>query len=83
MAKTVDITHAKVFTSTDISLDKLNEIKTQLEKKLEKNVIIETVKDLGLIGGIKIMVDGFVIDTTIKKDLEELKKYLYSKDYVV
>ncbi|MCL2592160.1 MAG: F0F1 ATP synthase subunit delta [Defluviitaleaceae bacterium] len=79
MAETVgSVTHAKVITATIISLDKQNEIKEQLEKVLNKSVILEVLEDKSLIGGLKIIVDGLVIDKTIKNDLEELKKYLYS-----
>lgn len=70
------ITTAYVASAKPLSDNQLNEIKLKLSQNLNKQVIIETSIEPELIGGVRILVDGHVIDGTIKKQINELKKQL-------
>ncbi len=54
----------------------LEEIKHKLADNLGKQIVIKARVDESLIGGLKISVDGHVIDGSIKKSIENLKKFL-------
>ncbi|MCD8090706.1 MAG: ATP synthase F1 subunit delta, partial [Clostridiales bacterium] len=51
-------------------------IKKKLSKNLNKEIVIKEIVDESLIGGLKISVDGHVIDGTIKKQIGDLNKML-------
>lgn len=70
------ITTAYVASAKALSDNQLNEIKEKLSQNLNKQVNIEASVEPELIGGVRIMVDGHVIDGTIKKQINELKKKL-------
>ena len=57
-----------------LSEKKLNEIKEKLSNKLNKQVDVEALVEPELIGGLKITVEGRVIDNTVKSQLENMKK---------
>jgi len=70
------ITTAFVYSAAKLSEEQLSAIKEKLSVNLNKQVNIKTETDSSLIGGVKICVDGHVIDGTIKKQLDELKQNL-------
>lgn len=72
------ITTAYVTSAKPLSESRLNEIKEKLSQNLNKQVNIEAEVKPELIGGVRILVDGRVIDGTIKKKVDELKKQLYN-----
>ncbi len=45
-----------------------------LKDKFNKEVVLETVEDKNLIGGIKVVIKGTVIDGSVKKQIETLKE---------
>ncbi|MCX8022875.1 MAG: ATP synthase F1 subunit delta [Syntrophorhabdaceae bacterium] len=49
-------------------------IEEELTKKFQKDVILNQVEDRGLIGGIKVMIKGTIIDGSVKRQLEILKE---------
>jgi F-type H+-transporting ATPase subunit delta len=53
-------------------------VKTRIEKvlaeKLNKEIVLKTVEDRSLIGGLKIEVKGTIIDGSVKKQLENLRE---------
>ena len=53
-------------------------IRQKLEKKLARTVIIHCQEDPELIGGIRVEVDGRVIDGSIRNKLEEIKEVMNS-----
>lgn len=67
---------ATVFSAIKLSDTQLDNIKLNLSKQLNKEVIIEAKQDPSLIGGLLINVDGKVIDNSIKKSLLDIKKTL-------
>jgi F-type H+-transporting ATPase subunit delta len=54
----------------------MNEIKEKLANKFNKQIEIKAVVDPALIGGVKIRVCGHLIDGTVKKQLDDIKKSL-------
>jgi F-type H+-transporting ATPase subunit delta len=52
-------------------------LKEALSKKLDKQVDIEAKVDPAVIGGISVYVDGFLIDHTLTKRFQDLKKQLH------
>ncbi len=51
-------------------------LKSKLEKKLDKKVIITEKVNESMIGGFKVLVDGKIIDITFDSKFEKLKNYL-------
>lgn len=70
------ITTAYVYSAVKLTDEQLKNINQKLNEKLNKQVIIETYENPELIGGVLINVDGKVIDNSIKKSLEDIKKSL-------
>jgi len=48
-------------------------LKEMLEKKLGKQIDIQVDIDPAVIGGFSVFVDGFLIDRTVKKQLQDMK----------
>lgn len=67
---------ASVVSSVELTPEMVKEIREQLSKQLKKEVILITESDEALIGGIRITVDGKVIDGSVKGQLDRMKKYL-------
>ena len=55
---------------------KIAEIKAVISSKINKSVEIQPIIDESLIAGLRIEVDGFEIDTSIKSRLADMKKQL-------
>lgn len=70
------ITTAYVYSAVKLTENQLKSINEKLNEKLNKQVIIEAYEKPELIGGILINVDGKIIDNSIKKGLEDIKKSL-------
>ena len=70
------IVTAKITSATELSQEQTEKIITNLSKNLNKQVEIEKVVDASLIGGVRIEVDGKVIDGSIKNQLSNMKKQL-------
>jgi F-type H+-transporting ATPase subunit delta len=70
------IVKAYVCSAVPLSEIQLESIKKKLSENLNKQIDIYTEVDPSLIGGLKISVDGKLIDGTVKKRLDEIKKNL-------
>lgn len=51
-----------------------NRIEKELSAKLQKEVVLSAYEDRGLIGGIKVMIKGTIIDGSVKQQLATLKE---------
>ncbi len=51
-------------------------LRTKLEKKIGRRIILRCQEDPGLIGGIRVEVDGRVIDGSIRNKLDEIKEVM-------
>lgn len=49
-------------------------IEDGLKKKLHKDVALQVIEDKALIGGVKVIVQGTIIDGSVKQQLETLKE---------
>ena len=70
------ITTAYIYSAKALNEEQINNIKQSLSKKLNKEIIIKASVKPELIGGLIINIDGKVIDNSIKKSLENIKKSL-------
>ncbi len=66
----------KVFTKLKLSETNLEKLEKALVLRLHKQVKIEEIMDQNLIGGIKIVYQGEVIDLTIKSLINDIKTQL-------
>lgn len=69
---------AKIETSSDISNQELEDIKTQLEKVFNTGIKIEAKNNPELLAGIKINVNNKVIDYSLKSKIKKLNQSLKS-----
>jgi F-type H+-transporting ATPase subunit delta len=69
-------------TTLPLEDDLITEIKTDLERKLCKKVRLFIRLDPNLLGGVQIFVDNFVIDGSVKKYIEDLRKQLKTASVV-
>ena len=67
---------AKLCSATELPQSKLDEIALTLGKKLDKTIEFELLVDPALIAGFRVEVDGYVFDSSIKNQVEQLKKQL-------
>jgi F-type H+-transporting ATPase subunit delta len=51
-----------------------NRIAEVLKDKFNKEVVLETLEDKSLIGGVKVVIKGTIIDGSVKKQIETLKE---------
>ncbi|MEG1929632.1 MAG: ATP synthase F1 subunit delta [Anaerovorax sp.] len=69
-------TLGNIFTVNPIQPKQLHQFEAQVGKLLKKKVKLENKIDPKIIGGVRIFIDGKVIDATIKKRLLDLKDSL-------
>jgi F-type H+-transporting ATPase subunit delta len=67
-----NIVTARILSASPYSDDQAQSLKSMLSKKLEKHVELNMDVDPSLIGGPYIFVDGYYIDWTVKKKLQDL-----------
>ena len=77
--QSVNRTKAIVTSAVELTPELRAEIEQQLSEKLNKEVNLETQIDPTLIGGIRIMVEGKVIDGSIQGRLHMMKNFLMRK----
>lgn len=70
------ITTAYIYSAKALSDEQIDKIKQNLSKNLNKEVIVKADVKPELIGGLLINVDGKIIDNSIKKSLDDIKKSL-------
>ena len=66
----------KVYSKARLTEQKVAEIKSQFESKYNRNVIIETIVDDTIVGGLKYEFAGIVLDNTVNQHLSHIKAYL-------
>lgn len=68
-----------IFTSYDLTSQQVQEIEKAVGTRENKKVVLKVVKDVSLIGGVKVQIGNQIIDASIKNKLETLKKELLRK----
>jgi F-type H+-transporting ATPase subunit delta len=69
----------KIITSAALDKDTLKRIEKSISEKLKKTVITETEVDKSILGGIIIRIDDKLIDGSIAKDLNRIRKKLIER----
>ncbi len=64
---------AKILSAFELLDNQKDSIKERLEKKFNKKVVLSCIVDKTLIGGVTISIGDYVIDGSIKRNLEVLK----------
>ena len=64
---------AKIISAFELLDNQKDSIKKRLEKKFNKKVVLSCIVDKALIGGMTISIGDYVIDGSIKRNLEILK----------
>ena len=67
------ILEAKILSAFELLENQKDSIKERLEKKFNKKVVLSCIVDKTLIGGVTIIIGDYVIDGSIKRNLEVLK----------
>lgn len=67
---------AFVTSAAPLSEQQISSIKDKLSQNLNKQIYIQADVDESLLGGIRVRVAGHVVDGSIKKQLDDLKKQL-------
>ncbi len=65
-----------VYSTERLSDSEIDKITLAVERKLGKKISLHNRLDASLIGGVKVIVDGFVFDGSIRNKLAELKRHL-------
>lgn len=68
-----------IYSAFDLSNDQIKEIEDVMSKKENKKILLSSIKDESLIGGIKIQLKNQIIDSSIQNKLQTLKKELVGK----
>ena len=69
-----NILDANIYTPFALSENQLAKLESILSKKTNKTIIIKEIIDKNIIGGIKINLNGLIIDGSIQGKIERLKK---------
>ncbi|MCL1936267.1 MAG: ATP synthase F1 subunit delta [Defluviitaleaceae bacterium] len=69
---------AKLYTPSEISILQQDKIKEKISKIINKNVLIDVIITPELIAGFKIIADGIVIDSSFKKQIEQIRNSMYA-----
>jgi F-type H+-transporting ATPase subunit delta len=64
---------AQVFSPSELSAVQLARIKDALQKSTGKKVVVESIVDPTLLGGLRIQVEGKILDSTLLLQLEALR----------
>lgn len=67
------VSYGTVYSVEPLGEDRLKEIEEETSKLLDLNVKLENETDPKLMGGIKILVDGKIIDASVKKKFNDLR----------
>lgn len=70
------VTYGTVYSVEPLTDSQINKMEKQLTDLLKEETKLENKLDSSLIGGIKVMVDGRIIDASIKKRLQDLSSKL-------
>ena len=71
---------AIVKTAVEMTDDEYNRLKSKLENKYDKNILLHQEVDKSIIGGVYVRVGNTVIDGTIKSKLDEMKALMLKRE---
>ena len=68
---------ARVISAVPLSEEEQEKLKAGLEKKFRRQVTLQCEVDPSLIGGVRVEIDGSVIDGSIKNKLDQIKEVMH------
>ncbi len=71
-----NISTGTIFSAVNLSDEQIEDFEEKVSRLIGKKVKLKNIKDTFIIGGVKIFVEGKIIDATIKKRLEDLGQNL-------
>jgi len=81
--KLKDIHHVKITTAVPMSADAEQAILSKVRSNTPiQNIELETAVEDALIGGFKLEVGGVLVDATILRDLNDVKKQFKNNEYI-
>ncbi len=72
-----NILKATVYSVIKLSVEQIKTLEFQLSEKFSKSVIIDNVIDTSIIGGVRIVINNTVIDTSLKSKIKELDEQIH------
>ncbi len=72
----IGVAEGEIFSAEPLSEDSRLRFEAELSKLIRKNIKLENIVDKSLIGGVKIQVDGKMIDKSLRADLDNLLRDL-------
>jgi ATP synthase F1 delta subunit len=72
------VSKGTIESAAPLSADQISRFETETSKLLRKNIKLEPIANERLIGGVRIYVDGKLIDASIRRKLDELKEKIIS-----
>ena len=78
----LDILDARIVTAVPLSEAQLDSLTEKLNSRFRKHLNITTSVDPSLIGGVRVVVGNIVIDDTVKRKMQEMKKSVYKGVYL-
>ena len=76
--KRLNIKTGTIYSTYPLSEEQIKKIKQKVSITMDSNVRLVNKINKELVGGIKIQVDDYIIDYSLKHRLEQLKKELYN-----
>lgn len=71
----------EVISAVELTPEQLHRIECFMIQRVKKRVSIRTEVDPSILGGLRISVDNYVIDSSIKSQFEQIRKSLYEEVY--
>jgi ATP synthase F1 delta subunit len=72
------VLEGRIESATELTKEQLARFENETGKLLRKNVRLKSEVDARLIGGVRIYIDGKLIDASIRRKLDELKEKIIS-----
>jgi len=70
-------THVEVYSAVPLSESQLKALEKKLARMFSMQLNITAEVDPSLLGGIRVVVDGTVLDDTIRRKLADMKRSIY------
>jgi ATP synthase F1 delta subunit len=71
-----NVSSGMIYSVEPLSEDRLKHFEAETGKLLRKSVKLENLLDANLVGGVRIFIEGKLIDASIRKQLDDLKERL-------
>ena len=76
VSENIKTAHVSVVVSDELDDQQKNDLQQSIETKLNKKIDIQLDVDPSLIGGMVLRIDNTIIDGSIKRQLEKIRKHL-------